>query len=195
MLDDIAKIKQREQLAAWETNERKLAATLPPAARAELSSDCHDRLAVFVSYCKSQNVRHCPARPATCAAFAAAEAANGRDARGVISLLTAIGELHDHHGFSNPVATATVSAVLDRVVKTEPPRSWAAAEKSDWARLPPTIRETITRREKERDVALKRKFNELAELKKRYAATDEAALTPKENGNDQSTNGQRQELA
>ena len=92
---------------------------------------------------------------------------------------------------SNPIATAAVSAVLDRIVKVEPPRSWGTAERSEWARLPPTIRETITRREKDRDVALKRKFNELAELKKRQTVADETELspTPKENGNDQTTQG------
>ena len=119
-------------------------------------------------------MRHCPARPATCAAFAATEAANGRDAQGICSLLAAIEALHDHHDFSNPVATAAVSSVLNRIVKTAPPRSWGTAERSEWAKLPPAIRETITRRENERDIALKRKFNELAELKKRHAAADEA---------------------
>ena len=167
MLDprDIERAAQRQRVLEWEANERKLAGTLPPTAKTELSADCRDRLAIFVNYCKSQNVRHCPARPATCAAFAAAEAADGRDAQGICSLLAAIEALHDFHGFSNPVATAAVSAVLDRIVKTEPPRSWGTAERSEWARLPPAIRETITRREKDRDVALKRKFNELAELK------------------------------
>ena len=166
MLDprDIERAAQRQRVLEWEANERKLAGTLPPTAKIELDSNCRDRLAIFVNYCKTLGVRHCPARPATCAAFAAAEAANGRDAQGICSLLTAIEALHDHHGFSNPVATAAVSAVLDRIVKTEPPRSWAAAERSEWARLPPTIRETITKREKERDIALRRIQNETADI-------------------------------
>ena len=158
MLDprDIERAAQRQRVLEWEANERKLAGTLPPTAKIELDSNCRDRLAIFVNYCKTLGVRHCPARPATCAAFAAAEAANGRDAQGICSLLAAIGELHDFHSMSNPIATAAVSAVLDRIVKTEPPRSWAAAERSEWARLPPTIRETITKRENERDIALRR---------------------------------------
>ena len=88
MLDprDIERAAQRQRVLEWEANERKLADALPVVAKIELSSDCRDRLAIFVNYCKSQNVRHCPARPTTCAAFAAAEAANGRDAQGICSL-------------------------------------------------------------------------------------------------------------
>ena len=73
------------------------------------------------------------------AAFAAAEAANGRDAQGICSLLAAIEEPHDFHDSRTRSPRRAVSAVLDRIVKTDPPRSWAAAERSEWARLPPTI--------------------------------------------------------
>ena len=99
MLDprDIERAAQRQRVLEWEANERKLAGTLPPTAKIELDSNCRDRLAIFVNYCKTLGVRHCPARPATCAAFAAAEAANGRDAQGICSLLAAIGALHDLH--------------------------------------------------------------------------------------------------
>ena len=167
LVEDLEKARQRQQLLEWETNERKLAGSLPPAAKTELSSDWRDRLAVFVNYCKSNNVRHCPARPSTCGAFAAAEAADGRDAQGILALLAAIEELHDYHDLSNPVATATVSAVLNRIIEPKPPRSWTKEEQVAWSLLPPLVQATITRREKDRDRDLRRRQGELLELRKR----------------------------
>ena len=129
--------------------KERLAETLPAVAKTELSADCRDRLAIFVNFCKSQNVRHCPARPTTCAAFAAAEAANGRDAQGILSLLAAI-EVYmttrflepGRHGGRPPFSIGSLRQSL---------RDPGAQQKdSEWARLPPTIRETIARREKQK---------------------------------------------
>jgi hypothetical protein len=168
--------RQRQQIQEWQANEQKLAESLGPIAKPELTQDVRDRLAVFIAYCKSNNVRHCPARPQTCAAFTKAEAANGRDPQGIVSLLAAVDDLHQHHGLASPTHTQVVRATLDNIIKVDPPRSWPAAEKAEFARLPPTIREIIAKRENNRDRELRRKRSEFAELK-RHALAAESALS------------------
>jgi hypothetical protein len=168
LADELARAKERQQLQEWQANEQKLAESLGPIAKPDIGQDVRDRLAIFIAFCKSHNVRHCPARPATVAAFAKAEAANGRDPQGIVSLLAAVSALHDHHSLANPTATTVVGAALNQVIEIEPaPRSWRADEKSEWAKLPPDIRQAIARREEQRDQALRQAQNRLAEERKR----------------------------
>jgi hypothetical protein len=87
----------------------------------------------------------------------------GVPAQQILAQLDAIEQLHDRWSLSNPVRTAIVRRVLEGIIRVPPPRSWPAADKVRFAELPPDIREIIEVRERQRDVALKRKFNELAE--------------------------------
>ena len=178
LVEELRRAKERQQLLDWQANEQKLAESLGSIAKPELTQDVRDRLAVFVAFCKSHNVRHCPARPATCAAFAKAEAANGRDPQGIVSLLAAVELLHNYHGLSNPTKTAVVAAALDQIIKIEPPRSWAKEDRAEWALLPPDIRQAIARREEQRDQALRLAQNRLAEERKRLSSgADKPAQT------------------
>ena len=50
---------------------------------------------------------------------------------------------HDSHSLSNPTATAVVTAALDQIIKSEPPRGWPKEGRVQWAKLPPDIRLAI----------------------------------------------------
>jgi hypothetical protein len=157
---------QRAQIRTWDENERTLAARLPQQPKPALSADLHARWDRFTHWCRKQVVRELPAKPTTVAAYLQDEIAGGMDVQHALALLAAIEASHDAVGLSNPVRTAAVRQVLDGVVKVDPPRSWPAADKAEFALLPPEIREVIAKREQERDRALRRAQNELAESKK-----------------------------
>jgi hypothetical protein len=163
---ELARVQQREQIAAWDQNEKTLAARLPQQPKPALSADIRTRWDRFADFCRKQEVRSLPAKPATVAAYLADEIAQGMDVQHALALLAAIEAAHDHAGLANPVRTAVARQVLDGVVKVEPPRSWPAADKAEFALLPPEIREVIAKREQERDRALRRAQNELAEERK-----------------------------
>jgi hypothetical protein len=59
-------------------------------------------------------------------------------------------------------------------------RSWTPYERALWAELPPVIRNAIERRERERDVALRRMQNQVAELRKRHGGAKPANIDIKE---------------
>jgi hypothetical protein len=66
----------------------------------------------------------------------------------------------------------------------EPPRSWTKDEKQLFTELPVEIQRAVSRRERDREVQLRRMQNELAELKRqRAAATSAADNTEKETTN------------
>ena len=71
--------------------------------------------------------RHCPAKPATVAAFIL-------DSRlkhdRMLDALNVIARLHNIYSLSNPVATSVVRAVLETVLDDEPPRSWTKRRKT-----------------------------------------------------------------
>lgn len=52
----------------------------------------------------------------------------------------------------------------------EPPKSWSKEEQAQFAELPSELRATIARRESERDTAISRKMNEVAEERKAVQA-------------------------
>jgi hypothetical protein len=88
----------------------------------------------------------------------------------VLHQVAAIERLHNFFSFANPTATVAVHWALDQVVKVEPPRGWKREEKALFAQLPPGIRETIARREQDRESALRRRQNEEAKLRQKTAA-------------------------
>jgi len=155
---EIARAKQLETVAMYERNEAALAekVTRPVAA---LSEGDQPILIPFAQWATQNRVRYCPAKPTTVAAFIAERAHLGEQV--ALDTAAAIARLHDVHGLSNPVATATVAAILDAIVKCDPPRSWPKEDKARFSLLPADIREVIGRRERERDRALRRQQNEL----------------------------------
>jgi hypothetical protein len=165
-------------------NEEKLAAGIPIP---QLDADAELHLASFNRFCSQHGVRNCPARPQVVAAFIRAEEKFGTEPQTIALILSAIEILHDRHGQSNPVASAVVRAQLERILRTEPPRSWAKAEQLMFAALPPEIRAVIVRRERDRERWLRNKMNELAELKKRQSDGAAKPVTNKEDTKSEKT--------
>ena len=66
---------------------------------------------------------------------------------------------------SNPVATSVVRAVLETVIDDDPPRTWTRPEKELFTFLPADIRAAVSRREKQRDVEIRKLHNERADLR------------------------------
>jgi hypothetical protein len=169
--------RQREQIAAWDRREAELRKGFP-ARSLSVPVDIRDRFGLFEKWCSDKSVRRLPAKPWVVAAFILDQTANGRDAQGCLALLAAIEAVHDVHSLSNPTATALVRSALESIIKSDPPRSWPEEDRASWATLPPDIRAIIARRENDRDRELRRKQNEISELKKRLlSGADESPQT------------------
>ena len=167
--DAITQAKQREHIAKWDEGERKLAAELRPV-NAQITEDVVTRFSVFGKWCMAKSVRKLPAKPATVAAFVLEQRDLGATPQIILSLLAAIEAVHNSHSLSNPCATAIVDEALEEIVRSDPPRSWNRDEKAEWARLPPSVRDAVTRRENDRDKELRRLQSELAKLRHDSAA-------------------------
>ena len=90
------------------------------------------------------------------------------------SAALAIVVIHDSVGASNPVATVACRTVLERRLRPETPRSWSNEDKQLFASLPVEIRAILTRRENQRDNALRRGQDKIAAEIKRLNAPAEA---------------------
>jgi hypothetical protein len=146
--------------SAYEANEQKLRGKIPSPS---VTLDPHQRafLAGFDQWCRANGVRSFPAAPAAIAVYLRASLSEG-DA---LAAAEAIRLAHQAHGLPCPVSTNVVRAQLNVMLDDKPPR-WKPDEQLLWAALPPEIRGILTRKERERDTALRRKQNELAELKR-----------------------------
>jgi len=163
LAEEIERAKQREQIARWDEGERKLAAELRPV-NVQITEDVVTRFSVFGKWCMARSVRKLPTKPTTVAAFCLEQRDLGATPQIILSLLGAIEVVHNSHSLSNPCATAIVDEALKEIVSSDPPRSWNKHEKAEWTKLPPAIRETIARREGQRDLELKRLQSKFAEL-------------------------------
>jgi hypothetical protein len=155
--------------AAFEANERKLAAQVPlPAA----TLDPHQRalFSAFEHFCRSSGVRAIPAAPAIIAFYLRTRMAEG-DA---LAAAEAIRIAHQAHGLPCPVSTHVVRSQLNELLEDKPPRSWRADEQLMWATLPPEIRAVIARRERQRDLELRRLQGKVADLQRQTATAPEA---------------------
>jgi hypothetical protein len=159
---------QRAKVAEWDAAEQQMAARfkLDPLV---LSKDLLERHDLWAKWCAGKHVRKCPARPHAVATFLLEQNALGASAQVVVAMVEAIDAIHQYHGLSSPCATRVVNVVLEQILKVEPPRSWNRDEKAE-CKLPPRVREAITRRERDRDRALRRAQN-------KAAATNGAATT------------------
>ena len=126
-------------------------------------------IAPFVTFCMERKVRYCPANPYVVAAYL--RWLMDMNVGGIPDLLRGIEEVHAVNGLANPVQTFPVRELLSELASKEPPgpppRSWPKADQLLWAELPPAIRAVISKRDRERETALRRMQNELAEMKKR----------------------------
>lgn len=162
-------------------NEARLAAGI--SVPLQLDADAASLLDPWNRFCSFHGCRNIGIRPQVVAAFIRAEASQRAEPHKIALTLSAIELLHDRHGLSNPVATAVVRAELERILKIEAPRSWPKAEQLMFASLPPEIRAIIARREREREIALRRAQNAAAELRQSAAAEIKPATKPNEESN------------
>jgi hypothetical protein len=144
---------------AYSQNEQTLATQIA-APRLEYDAE---RLQQFADWCKERGVRPLPAAPATIAAFV-------RDLRPeeIPAVLADIEALHSNANLANPIATTPVRAVLQEILKLDPPR-WNKPEQLLWAALPPEVRGVISRRDKQTSTLIRRLQNENADLKKQLS--------------------------
>jgi hypothetical protein len=150
-------------------NEAKLAQQLdlPPVA---LDDETKQHLSPFLRWTTEANVRFCPCLPTTVGAFVLKQASTGVSTEQILKQIDAIARLHDSHGLPNPTATTATRAVLEREFAFAAPRSWTGPEKELFCTLPAEIRAAISRREQDRERALRQRQNELAEERKRLKA-------------------------
>jgi hypothetical protein len=188
LLSEIERAKRRDLIAAFDKNEtiisEQVAALFQDVAVPELDGDALAHLRGFLSWCASNGVRHCPAKPSTVAAFVVSLPENGGNQERILATLTAIELLHDQHCKPNPVATAIVRAALDRVIKVDPPRSWPSPDKISFALLPADIRAIIAKRERDRERAMRRDQNAAAKERQTNGAETKPVEHEKELRND-----------
>jgi len=179
-LSEIERLNRNAQIAKWDANENALAKRLvdqlaqdfaeqgkpPKAAEVIQSSDDALHANNFVRWCNQQEVRSCPAKPSTVAAYIR-EYREHKDREDlVLDKLAAISAIHSRHGLPDPCHTTVVRTVLETMFKDEAPRSWSAPEKELFLFLPAEIRLTILRRERDREKNFRRMQNELADARK-----------------------------
>ncbi len=145
---ELSKIKAREQIAAWDAGEAKLAAGLPEYRRAELSVDVLDRFNRFAEWCEAKSVRKLPTKPSSLAAYVAELHALGHPIQNILAVLAAVTAVHAYRNLADPV-NGQVHVALDLIVRVDPPRSWPKDQKAMFALLPPDIREVIAAREEQ----------------------------------------------
>jgi hypothetical protein len=182
LAEAIATINARE----LDDNERAIAASFPPPP--ELSPEARQNLTPFLAFCEQHRIRPLPARPTSIAFFAQAQQDRGVPKEKISATLSAIEALLNAASVGNPIATPIVRTIT-AASTIEPPRSWTKDEKLTFAGLPPEVQRVVVRREHDRERALRRGQNEIAELKKRLMAdasstkSADNTTTEKENSN------------
>jgi hypothetical protein len=159
----IAQVKANEVAQNELAIANKINAQLPQPP--ELDEHTQLLLAPFVQWCSSVGVRHLPAAPATCAMFIMSQAKVGIAPERIAAEAQAIELLHDQCGLANPMQTRAARWALEQVLKIKLPRSWPKESKAMFTHLPAQIRHIIVARENDRERALRRGQNEIAEIK------------------------------
>jgi len=168
LADEVARARRAEQVRLWDANEETLARRLPfRLPQVPLAEDVAGRWIRFVKWCEDKNVRSLPAKPAVVAAWILDATDLGMSVANVLAVLDAVEQAHLVSGQANVVRAALPRLALERIVKTEPPRSWSAASKAEWALLPVDIRYIISEREQQRDSWFRREQNRAAEERKK----------------------------
>ena len=126
LADTIELAKRREQVEAWDKGEAEVAmqlltkSPLPPPP--EIDEETRQALQPFLQWSTKTQVRYCPAKPLTVAAYVLERAATGASTDQLLRQLNAISTLHDRHNLASPVGTHAVRAALESVTGFEPPR-------------------------------------------------------------------------
>jgi hypothetical protein len=128
----------------------------------ELSADIRTALDPFNHWAGKRHARRCPAKPTTVALFALEQADMGVPIDTILEQLGAIEAMHDKFSLPNSVRTAAVRYALETIIKTDPPKSWPAAEKGMFRSLPADIQHIIARRENDRDREVRRQQSKVA---------------------------------
>jgi hypothetical protein len=192
LADALEAAKQRARIERWDRGEATVASQLKldvPAV--ELSPAIHEHFAVFTRWCEVRACRKCPSKPATIAAFVLEQKELGVPSQTIIERLEAIDAQHQHFGLPSSVHTRIVDAALERVLDIKPPR-WNHSSRTEWAKLPPLVRAAITKREDQRDLALRHSQSKIArELELRQNMNDAAKIVHTETEKDQPNEVQR----
>jgi hypothetical protein len=102
--------------------------------------------------------------------------------------LAAIEALHNAAAVGNPIATPIVR-IVTAASTIEPPRSWTKEEKLTFLGLPPEVQRTVARRERDREIELRKAQNAAAEAKRLMAVAEKTATTEKETTNGKEERG------
>jgi hypothetical protein len=125
----------------------------------------------FVDFCRTWNVSPMPARPAAVAAFVLQFGRFGADV--LAEDLAAISAVHVAANQGDPTQGFPVTAAVARVAEIEPPRSWTVVERKRFAALPLPTQQYVLQRESERDSALQRALQKVADERKQLKAAAE----------------------
>jgi hypothetical protein len=165
LAEQLETAKRRAEIETLNIGDEKTAGefgrriSLPPL---ELSADIRTALDPFNHWAGKRHARRCPAKPTTVALFALEQAAMGVGIDTILEQLSAIEAMHDKFSLPNSVRTAAVRYALETIIKTDPPKSWPAAEKGMFRSLPADIQHIIARRENDRDREVRRQQSKVA---------------------------------
>jgi hypothetical protein len=158
-------VRKRELAARLDAGEaeilKKVAADLPqpPAFDDQTRAD----LQPFINWTTQKSVRYAPCKPYIVAAYLIDQAGTGASTETLLRRVSAISKLHDKYSLADPTNVTCVREVLNDLVAVEPPRSWPADLKAEFRTFPIPAQKTIAAREQDRERALRKKQNELAE--------------------------------
>jgi hypothetical protein len=145
-----------------DANEAALIQCFPPPP--QMSPEQHQQVISFISWCDSQRVRPLPARPASVAAYCQWQRDLGVPKDKINATLSAIEAMHNAASLGNPCATPLVR-ITTAASTIDPPRSWTRDEKQLFTELPVEIQRVVARRERDREIQLRRGQNEIADAK------------------------------
>jgi hypothetical protein len=109
--------------------------------------------AIFLGFCQQNGVPALPARPSTCALFCLQHQEFGADA--LVGVMAGVARAHLAAGVADPTSDWQVNAVLQRIVRCVPPRSWPKEKKLEFMRLPIDLQVWVAKRDEERDRAVR----------------------------------------
>jgi hypothetical protein len=164
LADAIRQVNDRE----IDASEMALVQCFPPPP--QMSPQQQHDVVVFVNWAEAQRVRALPARPASVAAFAQWQQDLGVPKEKISATLSAIEAMHFAASLGNPIATPLVRTIT-AASTIDSPRSWTREEQQAFRELPVEIQRVVARRERDREVQLRRMQNEIAAIKKRLSQT------------------------
>jgi hypothetical protein len=162
---------------AQAANAERLSAGIPRVSEPLTPTEL-EHLAPWNRFNSFHGTRPIPANPRVICAFIK-EVSRDVGPLQIIDTLLAIERLHNLHSLPNPIATSVVRDQWARLVKVDSPRSWTKDEQLFFATvLPVEIQAAVSRREKSREIEVRRLQNDAALFRKAAAAkkAEEAEL-------------------